>query len=58
MFSWRMSTEKTCPNCRATMRLETRTLGFLSFECPKCAFVVIEVAKENAPQGRAVPGRG
>jgi len=23
--------------------------GFLSFECPKCAFVLIEVAKEDAP---------
>jgi transposase-like protein len=53
-----MSTEKSCPNCRAAMRLETKTPGFQTFECPKCAFVAIEVVKENAPQGRAVPGRG
>jgi hypothetical protein len=36
------------------MRLETRTLGFQTFERPKCAFVVVEVVKENAPQGRTV----
>jgi tRNA(Ile2) C34 agmatinyltransferase TiaS len=52
-----MSTEKSCPNCRTTMRLEGRTPGFYSFECPKCAFVVIEVAKDDAPQGRTVSGR-
>ena len=27
--------------------------GFLSFECPKCAFVLIEVAKEDAPPSSA-----
>jgi phage FluMu protein Com len=49
--------EKSCPNCRAAMKLESETPGFLSFECPKCAFVVIEVAKEDAPQRRAAtPG--
>jgi len=47
---------KVCPNCRANMRLETRTAGFLSFECPKCAFVIIEVAKHDPAQGRAVSG--
>jgi hypothetical protein len=52
-----MDTEKSCPDCRAAMRLESKTPGFLSYECPKCAFVVIEVEKENAPQGRTVPGR-
>jgi transposase-like protein len=52
-----MSTEKSCPNCHATMRLETRTPGFQTFECPKCAFVAIEVVKDNAPQGRTVPVR-
>jgi transposase-like protein len=51
-----MSTDKSCPNCRAAMRLESKTLGFQTFECPKCAFVVIEVVKEHAPQGRTVPG--
>ena len=32
-------------------RHETRKQNarFLSFECPKCAFVLIEVAKEDAP---------
>jgi hypothetical protein len=25
------------------MKVSVRALGFLSFECPKCAFVVIEV---------------
>jgi phage FluMu protein Com len=52
-----MDTEKSCPNCRASMKLESKTPGFLSFECPKCAFVLIEVAKEDAPQGRADSGR-
>jgi hypothetical protein len=52
-----MDTEKSCPGCRATMRLESKTPGFLSYECPKCAFVVIEVAKENVSQGRTIPGR-
>jgi transposase-like protein len=52
-----MSTDKSCPNCHAGMRLETKTPGFQTFECPKCAFVVIEVVKDNAPQGRAVPVR-
>jgi hypothetical protein len=51
-----MDAEKSCPNCRAAMRLATRTPGFLSFECPKCAFVKIEVLKDNAPQGRVVSG--
>jgi hypothetical protein len=44
-----MDTEKSCPNCRAAMKLESKTPRFLSFECPKCAFVLIEVAKEDAP---------
>jgi hypothetical protein len=40
------------------MKLSVRTLGLLSFECPKCAFVVIEVAKENGvSQGRAESGQ-
>jgi len=39
------------------MKLESKTPGFLSFERSKCAFVLIEVAKEGAPQGRAVTGR-
>jgi predicted RNA-binding Zn-ribbon protein involved in translation (DUF1610 family) len=43
-----MDAEKSCPNCRAAMKLETKTPRFLSFECPKCAFVLIEVAKEDA----------
>ena len=47
---------KVCPNCRANMRLEIRTPGFLSFECPKCAFVIIEVAKHDPTQGRVVAG--
>ncbi len=50
-----MDPEKSCPNCRAAMKLESKTPGFRSFECPKCAFVVIEVAKEDAPQRRAAP---
>ena len=49
MFLWRMDAEKSCPNCRAAMKLESKTPRFLSFECPKCAFVLIEVAKEDAP---------
>jgi hypothetical protein len=52
-----MHSDESCPNCRATLRLDTQTQGFLSFECPKCAFVVIKVAKENVPQGRTVGGR-
>ena len=44
-----MDAEKSCPNCRAAMKLVSKTPGFLSFECPKCAFVLIEVAKEDAP---------
>ena len=44
-----MDAEKDCPNCRAAMKLESKTPRFLSFECPKCAFVLIEVAKEDAP---------
>ena len=44
-----MDTEKSCLNCRAAMKLESKTPRFLSFECPKCAFVRIEVAKEDAP---------
>lgn len=52
-----MNSEKPCPNCRTAMRLETKTRGFQSFECPKCAFVVIEVVKDNAAQGRAIAGR-
>jgi tRNA(Ile2) C34 agmatinyltransferase TiaS len=43
-----MDAEKSCPNCRAAMKLEGKTPGFLSFECPKCSFVLIEVAKEDA----------
>ena len=35
------------------MKLETKTPRFLSFECPKCAFVLIEVAKEDAPPSSA-----
>jgi hypothetical protein len=50
MFLWRMDAEKSCPNCRAAMKLVSKTPGFLSFECPKCAFVLIEVAKEDAPR--------
>jgi hypothetical protein len=53
-----MSEPKACPNCRGEMKLSVRTLGFLSFQCPKYAFVVIEVAKENGvPQGRTKSGR-
>ena len=48
-----MDAEKSCPNCRAAMKLESKTPGFLSFECPKCAFVLIEVAKEDAPPSSA-----
>jgi hypothetical protein len=48
-----MDTEKSCPNCRAVMKLESKTPRFLSFECPKCAFVLIEVAKEDAPPSSA-----
>jgi hypothetical protein len=48
-----MDAEKSCPNCRAAMKLETKTPRFLSFECPKCAFVLIEVAKEDAPPSSA-----
>jgi hypothetical protein len=54
MFLWRMDAEKSCPNCRAAMKLVSKTPGFLSFECPKCAFVLIEVAKEDAPPSFAV----
>jgi hypothetical protein len=54
MSEW--TSRKTCPNCRAAMKLESKTPGFLSFECPKCAFVLIKVAKEDAPQGRAAHG--
>ena len=35
------------------MKLESKTPRFLSFECPKCAFVLIEVAKEDAPPSSA-----
>jgi hypothetical protein len=42
-----MSIERSCPDCRAVMRLETRTFGFQTFECPKCALVVIEVVDDN-----------
>ena len=52
-----MDTPKSCPNCRADMKLRSETPGFLAFECPKCAFLMIEVAKENAPESRAVPDR-
>ena len=52
-----MDTEKSCPGCRAAMKLESKTPGFRTFECPMCAFVVIEVVKDNAPEGRTVPGR-
>jgi hypothetical protein len=48
-----MDTEKSCLNCRAAMKLESKTPRFLSFECPKCAFVLIEVAKEDAPPSSA-----
>ena len=48
-----MDAEKDCPNCRAAMKLESKTPRFLSFECPKCAFVLIEVAKEDAPPSSA-----
>ena len=48
-----MDAEKCCPNCRAAMKLETKTPRFLSFECPKCAFVLIEVAKEDVPPSSA-----
>jgi hypothetical protein len=48
-----MDAEKSCPNCRAAMKLETKTPRFLSYECPKCAFVLIEVAKEDAPPSSA-----
>jgi hypothetical protein len=51
-----VDTPKSCPNCRADMKLRSETPGFLSFEYPKCAFVVIEVAKE-ARERRAVPDR-
>jgi hypothetical protein len=44
-----MDAENSCPNCRAAMKLESKTPRFLSFECPKCTFVLIEVAKEDAP---------
>jgi hypothetical protein len=50
-----MDTEKSCPDCRAAMRLESKTLGFQTFECPKYAFVVIELVKDNPPQDRTVP---
>ena len=48
-----MDAEKSCPNCRAAMKLETKTPRFLSYECPKCAFVLIEVAKEDVPPSSA-----
>ena len=48
-----MDTEKSCLNCRVAMKLESKTPRFLSFECPKCAFVLIEVAKEDAPPSSA-----
>ena len=48
-----MDAEKSCPNCRAAMKLESKTPRFLSFECPKCAFVLIEVAKEDVPPSSA-----
>jgi hypothetical protein len=51
MFLWRMDAEKSCPNCRAAMKFESEAAGFLSFGCPKCAFVRIEVAKEDAHGG-------
>jgi hypothetical protein len=35
------------------MKLESKTPGFLSFACPKCAFVLIGVAKEDAPPSSA-----
>ena len=53
MFLLRMDTEKSSPNCRAAMKLKSKTPDFLSFECPKCAFVLIEVAKKDAPPSSA-----
>ena len=41
------------PQLPATMKLVSKTPGFLSFECPKCAFVLIEVAKEDVPPSSA-----
>jgi hypothetical protein len=50
-----METEtKNCPDCRAIMTRVTATLVFRSFECPSCHFVVIETAKQDAPEGRTV----
>jgi hypothetical protein len=48
-----MDAEKSCSNCRAAVKLVSKTPAFLSFECPKCAFVLIEVAKEDAPPSSA-----
>jgi Zn ribbon nucleic-acid-binding protein len=44
---------KQCPNCQATMAADiTSRPGFASYECTKCAFVVIEVVKETLPPKR------
>jgi hypothetical protein len=34
------------------MRLEGTTPGFKTFECPKCAFFVIEVNKDSSPSAK------
>jgi len=42
--------EKQCPNCQAPMTADvTSRPGFACYECGKCAFVVIEVAKDAPP---------
>jgi hypothetical protein len=35
------------------MRIEGRTPGFKMFECPKCAFIVVEVEKECAREAKS-----
>jgi hypothetical protein len=43
-------TEKTCPNCSAPANVDPGSPpGFRSYECQKCAFVLIETIKEEAP---------
>jgi hypothetical protein len=46
--------EKTCPNCGAPTKIDPSSPpGFHSYECQKCAFVLIETIKEE-PAARPV----
>jgi hypothetical protein len=46
--------EKPCPNCSAVVKIDPDSPpGFRSYQCPKCAFVLIETIKEE-PAPRTV----